>query len=396
MQAVSELHLDVITHLEAEHIIQSLRPFPPEDVGSRAWKDQRLAVERLNHASHANAGAKRDDFVLALLITHEKMPVLLHELLVAEAMRHRFYGKLAVPMMQVPTGMYMFGYYESVLVNFFVCIMFHEEAVLAFEDDLPELIDYLWRCCMHTLLTDKQINDVVDMDPKEEMKLPDEERFQRQMRELNVTRALGCVSCLWFIVDRISSLSMAALNSILTKCDLVCGFAQLIDQEPWLRRSGSRTQKFVSGQWNEVNRQDAMLVCIPEAHAWFALRFLLCDRQCRTKYEYSQYKKDIILRVKRRLNETMVDQIPALVDVQRALEELSFMEPPSGTEEKFKSRLLIEQVPRIQGAVEGSSFWRNGLDSFVAKLTSREAMMEDAQRMAKIFDSMMGDSPGAE
>jgi hypothetical protein len=392
MQPVEALNLQgTLSVVEVEHIVQSLRPYSPEDVGSAGWKDQRFAVEQLNHAAHANAHAKRDDFVMTSLVQHDKLPVLLHELLVAEAMRKRVYMEVGEAMMRVPTGMYMFGYYESIIVNLLVCVMYHEEAVRGFDDDLPELVDYCWRSCIHTLLTDRDINDVKTMDPKKEMELPEAERFARQMGELDISRALGCVSCLWFCVERFTGLSLAAQNNMLSKNDLVCGFAQLIDSEPWIRRGSGVTQKFVNGQWKDVDRSDAMLVAIPEAHSWFALHMLLCDRDCRKLYVYNQFRKDIILRVKRRLNETIVDQIPALVDVQRALEELTFMEPPTGTEEKFKSKLLIEQVPRIFGAVDGSPFWDKGKSAFVDRLTSKEAMMQDAQRMSRVFDAMMGE-----
>lgn len=100
----------------------------------------------------------------------------------------------------------------------------------------------------------------------------------------------------------------------------------------------------------------------------------------------------MILRAKRHLNEIVVDQIPSLTDVQRAFEELTFLEPPSGTEEKFKNSLVIEQLPRIATIVEGPN--NRSFNEIVIKLSerlrSREAAMEDAQRMAKLFDQLMG------
>lgn len=45
---------------------------------------QHEALERLNMQSHANAKANADEFVMEAMITHEKLPLLVHELLVAE------------------------------------------------------------------------------------------------------------------------------------------------------------------------------------------------------------------------------------------------------------------------------------------------------------------------
>eukprot|EP00665_Eupelagonemidae_sp_cell47_P007433 gene7433-5783_t len=44
--------------------------------------------------------------------------------------------------------------------------------------------------------------------------------------------------------------------------------------------------------------------------------------------------------------------MPPLIEVQRALDELSFMTPPHATEEKFRSSLVIEPVPRLLHSIE--------------------------------------------
>lgn len=390
MENVANLQLQCVTSDEADRIIESLRPFPIDDVATSDWKDQRMRVEQLNHAAHACAAQKKDNFILSALLTHDKLPVLLHELLVAEAMRKRVYMRSAGPLMQAPAGMYMYAYYEGILVNLLTCLMFHEEAVTGFGDDLPELIDYAWRSCVNTLLSDPTINEVPpEVDAKEALAQSDDVRFAQQMRELDVTRAMGCVSCLWYVVERINSLPLACVNCVLAHNDLVCGFADLLDREPWVRRSAKKNTKFANGQWQEVDRQNILVVTAPEAHSWFALHMMLCDRNCRTKYQYTKSKKDAILRVKRRLNEPIIDQIPQLQDVQRALEELSFMEPPTGTEEKFKATLIIEQMPRIMSVLNKHGNWDKTADVFVDRCTSRDGAMQDAMRMSRMFDAMM-------
>lgn len=57
------------------------------------------------------------------------------------------------------------------------------------------------------------------------------------------------------------------------------------------------------------------------------------DPECRRKYEFSDFKKNnlirvdlkIILKVRKYMNELLLDQIPNLVDMLRSLEELSLM-----------------------------------------------------------------------
>ena len=136
-----------------------------------------------------------------------------------------------------------------------------------------------------------------------------------------------------------------------------------------------------------------MRICTPEAHVWFIMHKLLCDRECRKKYNYTTSKKELLLRIQRFLNETIVDQIPALSDVQRALEELKFLEPPSGTEEKFRSTLIIEQMPRITAAIHRKDrSWKQVVQTMKGMLTDPRSKMEDAQRMSKIFDEMFAEA----
>ena len=47
------------------------------------------------------------------------------------------------------------------------------------------------------------------------------------------------------------------------------------------------------------------------------------------KYEMTTYRKSNLLRLRKYMNETLLDQLPMLSNILRALEELSLMEVPS-------------------------------------------------------------------
>jgi hypothetical protein len=387
-----------LTHGELEHQIESLRPFPPLEVGTAAWKSQRARVEVMNVISHQAASEKKSDVVLELLVSHNKLPVLLHELLVCEAVRRHVYPQAAAALERTPAGAYMYLQYESVLLNLLECLMFSADAVTGFDDDILELMDYAWRTVSAVLLADsRRINDIPAPDaaaPERLAAISDvRQRFAVAQRETMIARAMSCVSLLWFVVERLQELPLAAARDVLSKHDLIVGFANLLEAQPWLRRGpGGAVEKFSGGRYNAIPAANAMMIVPTEAHAWFALHYLLCDRACRAQYHYTTFRKEQILRVKRLLNETIVDQIPALVDVQRALEELSFLQPPSGTEEKFKSTaLLVESVPRLQAAIDGERApWADKLtEAFLGPLTRDPSVaMEDARVVSGIFDAM--------
>ena len=74
---------------EAERVVESLREFTIEDVGSPAWSSQRQSLERLNVQAHHNAVTNSDEFVKEFLVSHDKVATLVHELLVIEAWKAR-------------------------------------------------------------------------------------------------------------------------------------------------------------------------------------------------------------------------------------------------------------------------------------------------------------------
>ncbi|KAG8341193.1 hypothetical protein ERJ75_001187300 [Trypanosoma vivax] len=384
--------------VEVEMLVRQLKPFSVREVGTPEWKEQRVAMERLNMCSHSNAVLKKDDAVKTFLVEHEKLPILIHELLAMEAWRQCVLPHVREQVAQHPAALYMYAQYEMILVNLMECIAFHEEVVVALGEDVLELVDYSWRQASR-LFAESNVNDI-QQKPILNHAATGPSSLEESLRSVEwhisqgmYQRALSSLSILWFVIDRLEQLPLAASNCVLIKNDLVLGLTEIMLLQPWLRRGSGVTQKYISGEFREVSQDDILLVCTPEAHTWFSLHKMLCDPDCRRRYSYTQSKKELILRLRRFLNETIVDQIPALASVQRALEELSFLQPPSGTEEKFRSTLTIEQVPRIATAVEAEKpkDWSNVISTFGAMLLDPRVRNEDAMRLAKIFDEMFAE-----
>ena len=57
----------------------------------RRWMKQHEVCEKLNLQSHYNAAGNSDEFVMESLITYDKLGVLVHELLAAEAWSDNIY-----------------------------------------------------------------------------------------------------------------------------------------------------------------------------------------------------------------------------------------------------------------------------------------------------------------
>jgi hypothetical protein len=94
-----------------------------------------------------------------------------------------------------------------------------------------------------------------------------------------------------------------------------------------------------------MNRSSAPCVPIP-----VTLLALLMEPECRKRYVLHSYRKATLLRIRKYLNQVLLDQLPPLAGVQRYLDELSLLAVPEATETR-QSGLLLEAVPGIYDAV---------------------------------------------
>ena len=118
-------------------------------------------------------------------------------------------------------------------------------------------------------------------------------------------------------------------------------------------------------KWVAVVTAERMKLSKVEGQVWLTLYQLLLSEHCQQKYEYNDNNKITLLKVlalqssfspyfppslsfslppslsqlRAYLIEPILEQIPALVDLQRYLEHLAIMEPPAS-----KRQLILEQV----------------------------------------------------
>ena len=116
-------------------------------------------------------------------------------------------------------------------------------------------------------------------------------------------------------------------------------------------------EKLVDHDWREVNPHDLLELTNLEGQPWLVLYNLVCDTDCRRRYHLNRHRKDSILRVRKYLNEVILDQLPVLAHVQRYLDELVVVEAPHVP--TVGSTLIMEQVPVIYDSLRlrTSSEW---------------------------------------
>eukprot|EP01064_Diplonema_japonicum_P013160 TRINITY_DN20581_c0_g1_i1.p1 TRINITY_DN20581_c0_g1~~TRINITY_DN20581_c0_g1_i1.p1 ORF type:complete len:407 (+),score=133.37 TRINITY_DN20581_c0_g1_i1:54-1274(+) len=385
----------ILVQPEAEAMVRDLEPFSIEDVGTKQWQLQRKKMEQLNCQAHYNTSKGSGDFVTDAVLGHDKVTVVIHELLVIEQWRRKVFPSIREKVMAMnPTCLYSLLYYEGVLVNFLELVFWTEEGVARCDDDLLEVLDYLWR----NIITLNSANDDYWPSPSsiEDIKSGAGISKMDSERRQEFTICMTSISLLWYIIDKMKVLPMSAVNNILKKNDMPVGLAVLLDNRPWLRRGTDGMEKFITKEWKKVTRGDTMVVCEYEAHVWFMMHCLLTNPICREKYSYTVWRKDQLLKCRKFLNEILLDQIPPLADLQRALDELSFLDPPASAEEKFKSTLVIEPVPRLMNSILKGANFKSLSAMHEARLTDKATVMEQSKEMSQMIDQLIGSLEGGD
>jgi hypothetical protein len=90
----------------------------------------------------------------------------------------------------------------------------------------------------------------------------------------------------------------------------------LIENPPWTRRVNGKWQKLIDHKWSDVAPIDLLQVTKLEGQPWLTLYFLVAKKSLRERYQLTAFRKAQLLRVRKYVNEVLLDQLPFLADVQ--------------------------------------------------------------------------------
>jgi len=390
---------------EAERLIEAIKTFGVEEVGSDGWMKQHESLQRLNLQAHHNVAAMSDEFVKEAFISLDKFNELVHELLVVEIWKEKVYPLLGSEVLEGRVGstnIYLVLYHESVLVNLIEIMLFHKESLEALSSDsLLELVDYCHRKINYlnsgqakedAQLVIRSAQEVMDMSKADEM--------ADKVKELNFGIALSSISVLRYATDYGNDLPLGVMARMLDTHDTIVQLVPLLEERPWMRRRSKGqgkdkvrlTEVFNEGRWQVMPPEDRLKLCKADAQVWIALYNLITDPKCRGKYRYDDFRRETVTRLQRHFNEVLFDQIPMLQDLQRTVSEIVFMvTPPSA--EMTQGRLILEQVPELRDALLRRRDWKkmakNQVETVFADTEENLANLEiKIGDMLKAFDFM--------
>lgn len=379
--------------LEADRFVESLRVFDFVEMGGPQWVTQHECLQQLNMQAHINASQSRDEFVVEALVLHEKLPLLVRELVACELWKQKAYPLLAEHISRrASVKGYLLLFHEAVIANLLEAVLYHPHACEAAADVLPELVDYCHRKLVW-LLTFKYTPPPPRPADKEELKkllmkeMEEQDRLETQRKTIDLSSALYALSILRFLAEQLVLLPLAVASRLLDTYDVLMLLVPLLEQKPWEHRATDGTlRRFVQGQWVVCSEADRRAMAKSEAQVWLTVYSLMAEPEVRRKYELNSFRKATLLRTRGLLNEPIVDQLPLLVDLQRTLDELSMTEVPSAA--TSRPAYLLEAFPELREELS------RGVDWTIVASTMRCGTLDEseeerratARRLAALYD----------
>ena len=105
--------------------------------------------------------------------------------------------------------------------------------------------------------------------------------------------------------------------------DIPCILVPLLEYKPWMRKNRKgEIEKFEDQKWTKVPPTEINRMPKIEAQIWLTIYNMFLSQDTNRKYEVTSFRKANLLRLRKYMNEVVLDQLPMLTNLLRSLEEL--------------------------------------------------------------------------
>eukprot|EP00820_Chromera_velia_P020814 Cvel_29427.t1-p1 / transcript=Cvel_29427.t1 / gene=Cvel_29427 / organism=Chromera_velia_CCMP2878 / gene_product=Zinc finger MYND domain-containing protein 10, putative / transcript_product=Zinc finger MYND domain-containing protein 10, putative / location=Cvel_scaffold4019:6144-11724(+) / protein_length=410 / sequence_SO=supercontig / SO=protein_coding / is_pseudo=false len=391
-----------VSPFEAECLVEALKEIDIEDVGSSEWLSQHESVERLNKQAHVQARSG-DEFVTDALCTFEKVPTLIHELVVIETWKEKLFPLLKKKLSKMSTlRSYLPIYHEASLANLLEVSLFHENAAEAADDQAVDLIAWCHRKLVYLCETPNSELLPPDLDVSASLNQSREEELERLKKEAEFKIAVCALSIVRFLTDHMHKMSPSVATTLLNQHDFLLLLVPLMEKQPWHRvNSKGEPERFEDLQWvplsadGEGDSVAAERLAQLHAQCWLCVFNLVMSEAGRTRYELSGFRKDNLLKLRRWMNESLYDQLPPLVELHRCLETLAVAGTLGGP--NATPPCVVELMPEIRSRLlskykggGASEKGENGKWKEAAKrIAKRHFASENPEELKRLAESLM-------
>ncbi|PNF19693.1 Zinc finger MYND domain-containing protein 10 [Cryptotermes secundus] len=336
-QAVQDILLPGVVEL----YVKTTEPSDITELGSPSWFDAHERLQKLHQQAILEARELREESVKEMMISHNKIPILVHEAICISVWREKVLP-LLLKITPEPNSVfipYMVLFHEATAIEFMETLVYHSECCEALGENSLELLDYCSSAIIRLLAqSEREV-------PEPSQTLNASQDLGQKEMTLAFNIGIKCISIIGCIAQHLDSLPLSATSHMFVNHDIPLLLANIIEQKPWIKDGPSgKTLKFEDCKWQEIKGEDNMKVTRAEAQTWLALRQLLLDPRCPAHYDINEYHKNQLLKLQCFLHDTLLDQLSPLVELKYWLAKLASSHPPPIT----RRPLLLEVVPQIK------------------------------------------------
>lgn len=388
---LSGISAGVMDAFECERLVEQLEPMEPKSIGSLKWIEQHCNIDRLNVQAHHCVINQTDEFVVEAMISFDKLPLLVHELILIEIWKAKALPALKEDLEELRSGFkpYLIMYQEAVLANLLETCLFSESAAQAVgETGLIELVDWCARKVTYlNSMTFAEIEEPhIIKTAKEYAEQPGPD-IDKQRRELEFQCCMTALSILRFLSEHMTKLDLGVMGRIISPNDMPMQLVPLLDNNPWTHRTKANNtlKTFVDGKWEKLEETEFLRLNKYQAQVWLSIYNMVMEPSMRQKYEINSHRKGVLLGLRKFFNTALVDQLPVLGDLQRTVEELSMMAAQEASQQSF---FVLEQVMTMRDDLLKQDW--NQIIEYAQEVTfeeTEESHQEEMKRLCEWYNS---------
>ncbi|XP_058834470.1 zinc finger MYND domain-containing protein 10 homolog [Topomyia yanbarensis] len=373
---------------EVDYCVGSLRCFQVADIGSKSWFDQYEITLKLTQQAYIEASTKQEEVIKERIIIDSKLPTLVHEVFCISIWKGKVLPKLLQgKSLDASFVLYSVLYYEVNLVALLETILFHRNSCEALGECTLDLIDYSTKSVgfLIGIVNQERLQNTVAAENLHESV---QEEIERLKRDIDFRIGLKCLTILNYLVDNLETLPLSAVNLLIKTHDTPCLLSEILHVKPWLRKRKGFEQ-FLNDRWEPVYGGEIFKVTKSEAQAWFCLFGLLFNKNVMADYEINEFRQREIGKCIGLLNEQLLDQLPALVQLKQ---HLCSFQMKAGSSGRNRVNLLLEELPEISNSIWNTANkygWRKIIENhkqIFINISSQE-LSEMAKRLSTAYNT---------
>jgi len=274
------------------------------------------------------------------------------------------------------------------VANLLEVCLFHRTSCEEAGDALVDLVDWCVRKLRHVLSTPnselvRQVSSAKECTEWDEVRVLDE-----QFDECEFQVCMCVISIIRFLTDHRAAMPLAVTTRLLETHDILMLLVPLMEKAPWVRKNkiNGRIEKFEDHKWEPVEADDEGRLPKLHTQVWLAIYNIVMDQECRSRYELTNIRRENLLRLRRYINEVVVDQLPPLTNLHRTLEELSISGQFTGATAAFGSPFVVELVAEVREMLMRSyeGRWQEIADAQMKDVFVKETP-EELKRLANMI-----------